>query len=36
MIPHIAKVNPAGANKFGYKSDISPVLRPASGNDVAR
>ena len=32
----MAKVNPAGTNKFGYKSDNSPVVLPPSGRNTAK
>ncbi len=31
MILHIEKTYPAGVNRLGYKSDISPVVLPFSG-----
>lgn len=35
MTPQIAKVMPAGTNRFGYESDNSPVVRLLIGRVVA-
>lgn len=35
MTPHIEKVMPAGANRFGYESETFPVVIPFMGNILA-